>query len=149
MSKCRWQQQRWQKQQQRQRQQQRRNTSWAVCTLFYFQFYFITTNVYFRSIQRITRRNGDCSNSTSTITKGLRRDTSRAACMYFFYIMVMAATTAGVRDATPLDLGERLVFFLSFFFTTLMFILDLSTYESWLRINKGSRPILTDSWRQV
>ena len=57
----------------------------------------------------------------------------------------MAATTAGVRDATPLDLSERLVFFLSFFFTTLMFILDLSTYESWLRINKGSRPILTDS----
>ena len=57
----------------------------------------------------------------------------------------MAATTAGVRDATPLDLGERLVFSLSFFFTTLMFILDLSTYESWLRINKGSRPILTDS----
>ena len=59
--------------------------------------------------------------------------------------MVIAATAPGVQDATPLGLGERLVFFLSFFFITLMFILDLSTYESWLRINKGSRPILTDS----
>jgi hypothetical protein len=44
--------------------------------------------------------------------------------------MVMAATTAvttaGARDATHLDV-ERLVFFFSFFFIMLMFILDLFT----------------------